>query len=70
MFIADSEANATTTNRLCISSGDILNFNVDNWAGHDAMINLRDVWFDGEAAGDKFVVMYMQDKDKMFGGLT
>lgn len=69
MYLSDSESNASTTNRVALCPGSILHFNADNWGATDSMINLKDLWFDGATTGDKLVVMYLQDKDKRFGGL-
>jgi hypothetical protein len=61
LFIADSEAKATTTNRhVLYSPGDSMPFDSDPWGNLDAQINLKEIWLHGEKTGDKFVVSYLE----------
>ena len=58
MFLADTEARATTTNRHTLVRGTLFVLSGDQYGNLDAQLNLRDVWFNGAKDGDLLVVSY------------
>ena len=68
LYVASSESNATTTNRVLVDSS--LSVTVDNFADLDGLINLRDIWFDGENSSDKLVVFYFAPNRDYWGELS
>jgi len=58
MFIASTEANATSTNRHILEPGDLIVFEPDEFGNLDAQMDLRDLWFNGVTTGDKLVVSF------------
>lgn len=63
IYLADSEANATTTNRLTLCHCSRIHLNADNWGNIDSHINLKEIWFNG-TGGDKLVVWYFGEVTK------
>jgi len=67
VFIADTEANALTTNRhTLVNPTDTIVLSVVNFADLDGHLDLFDIWFDGNRNGDLLVVSYVEFKDKAF----
>lgn len=60
MYVADSEAKASTSNRhLLKEEGDYITMEVDQYGNLEGAFNLKDVWFDGAVSGEKLVVSYL-----------
>lgn len=60
IYIADTEAKATTSNRHTLyGEGDAMVIRGSMYADLNAEINLKDIWFHGDTPGDKLVVSYM-----------
>lgn len=61
IYVADSEAKATTTNRhVLYSEGDLFIIQASVWGNLHAQLNLKDIWIDGSVTGDKIVVSYIE----------
>jgi hypothetical protein len=61
IYIADSEAKATTLNRhVLYEEGAMFNILASAWGNLHAQINLKDIWVDGSQAGDRLVVSYIE----------
>ena len=59
MFISSSESLASTVNRHSLDAEESHIIASSPYAALDARIDLRDIWFDGETAGEKLVVSYL-----------
>jgi hypothetical protein len=60
MFLADSEAKATTSNRHTLPTGaSHFTISADNWGSLNGMVDLNQVWFDAAVSGEKLVVSYL-----------
>ena len=59
MYVATTEALASSVNRHVLAATDTLAAQIDRWADLDQVINLKDLWFDGATTGERLVVTYM-----------
>ena len=61
MYVADSEAKASTSNRHTLANaGDAIGYESDPYGNMDTIFNLKEVWFDGEVTNEKLVVSYLE----------
>ena len=58
IYIATSEANATSLNRHVLNPGDAIKFNSIPYGNLNATLNLFDIWYHGETIGERIVVTY------------
>lgn len=64
VYIAFSEADATTTNRHTLDKkGDIFVIEPTEYGNLDAYFLLRDVWLHGSTPGDKVIVSYVEFRE-------
>jgi hypothetical protein len=60
LYIADTESNATSTNRHTLDAkNQFMTIEPDEYGALDALLNLRDIWVHGDTPGDRFVVTYI-----------
>ena len=60
IFVADTEANASTLNRHTLDSANQhITIEPDDFANLEGWIDLRDIWLHGDTTGDRFVITYI-----------
>lgn len=62
VYVASTEAFASSVNRITLEAGRSLEVRVDNYADLNAFYDLMDIWFDADNSSDRLVVMYNLDK--------
>lgn len=58
VFITDTEAHGTTTNRHLLEPGDLIRITPEEYGNLDAIMDLKDLWFNSAKAGNKLVVSF------------
>jgi hypothetical protein len=61
IYIADSEAKASTLNRhVLYEEGAAFIISASPWGALNAQVNLREIWIDGSVTSDRLVVSYIE----------
>ena len=64
MFVSDSETNATTLKRTTLEAPmQSTTISADPYGNLDGFLQLRDIWFNGEKAGEKLIVSYIEYRE-------
>ena len=60
LFVADTEANATSLNRHTLDTGNQhMTIEPDEVGALDALLNLKDIWINGDTVCDRFFINYI-----------
>jgi hypothetical protein len=61
IYVADSEAKATTLNRhVLYEEGAAFIISASPWGNLNAQVNLKEIWIDGSVASNRITVSYIE----------